>query len=223
MKRIFQTLTLTFLIGVFIFYSCKKETSCEECRIDKPTQSTTNANKPPIAVVGPDQTITLPTDSVLLNGSASKDPDGSITAWQWAKISGPSSFNLENANTVQAQATNLSAGVYQFELTVTDSEGIFDKDTTTVTVIKTYTNEIIFNDLNWQCWWGCWIEIPDLYSHLPAGISFRVFIKRDNSNTWEEAIIGSQAGYGYWVENDGHLIVYGDNLGNDTPDIKIIY
>ena len=58
---------------------------------------------------------------------------------------------------------------------------------------------------------------------MPASNFFRVFIKRDNTNTWEEALYGSQVGYGYWVENNGLLVVYGENLGNDTPDIKIVY
>ena len=101
--------------------------------------------------------------------------------------------------------------------------GLFDNDTTTVTVNNTNAHEIIFNNMIWQCWWGCWIEIPNLYSYLPAGIPYRVFIKRDNSNVWEEAFPLSQNSYGYWVENNGLLVVYGDNLGNDTPDIKIVY
>lgn len=223
MKHLLQKISFTFLIAGLLFYSCKKEGSCESCETNQPIQPTTNTNKPPIAIAGPDQTITLPTDSILLNGSDSYDPDGRITTFQWTIISGPSLFYIVNPNSVQALAPNLTEGVYKFELTVTDSLGLSDKDTTTVTVNKIYANEIIFSDQYWQCWWGCWIDIPDLYSHLPAGISFRVFIKRDNSNSWEEAIAGSQIGYGYWVENNGHLIVYGDELGNDTPDIKIIY
>ena len=193
---------------------------------NKSVNTTSNTNKHPIAVAGPDQTATLPTNSILLDGSASNDPDGSIVAWRWTKLSGPSSFNIVNANSVQAQATNLAEGVYQFELTVTDSLGLFDKDTTTVTVNNINANEIIFNDLIWQCWWGCWVEIPNLYSHVPAGILFRVFIKRDNTNTWEEAIYGSQtSNYGFLVDTSS-LIVYiagSANSDNDTPDIKIVY
>ena len=226
MKRIFNLTTLMLLFAGLVFYSCKKETSCAGCQANQPTQPTTNTNKPPIAVAGSDQTITLPTDSVLLNGSASNDQDGRIIAWQWAKISGPASLNIVNANSVQPQATNLAEGVYQFELTVTDSLGLFDKDTTTVTVIKLYPNEIIFNDLSWQCWWGCWLDIPSLYSHVPAGIPFQVFIKRDNTNYWEEAIYGSQSSnYGFFVDYSSLIVYMGmtANVDNDTPDIKIIY
>lgn len=223
MKQLFQNFTLPLVIAGFIFCSCKKERSCEDCQTNQPTSLTSNTNRSPIAIAGSDQTINLPTDSILLNGSGSNDPDGRITAFKWTKISGPSSFNIVSTNSVQAMVTNLTEGVYQFELTVTDSLGLFDKDTTTVTVIKLYTSEIIFSNQYWQCWWGCWIEIPNLYNYLPFGTFFRVFIKRDNTNTWEEAINGSQTGYGFGVDNNGLLIVYGENLGNDTPDIKIVY
>ena len=36
-------------------------------------------NKPPTANAGPDQVITLPTDSISLDGSASSDPDGMMS------------------------------------------------------------------------------------------------------------------------------------------------
>lgn len=225
MKRIFQKLTFSFFIASLIFCSCKKEKSCEGCETNQPTPSTNNTNRSPIANAGPDQTIKLPTDSVLLDGSSSNDPDGWIAAIKWRKISGPGSLsnNLVDEYSAQAKAINLTEGIYQFELTVKDPQGLTGKDSTTVTVVKKDTKEIIFNDQYWQCWWGCWITIPDLYSHLPIGTPFTIFIKRDNSNTWEEAFALSQTGYGYWVENDGTLIVYGDELGNDSPDIKIVY
>ncbi len=80
MKPILNFFTLVLIIGIIILVSCKKEHSCEDCA-DK--------NKPPIAIAGPDQVITLPTESVLLDGSSSSDPDGIISEWLWTKISGP--------------------------------------------------------------------------------------------------------------------------------------
>jgi hypothetical protein len=68
-----------------IFISCNKEYSCEGCKEN---------NKPPIAIAGPDQLITLATDSVLLDGRSSSDPDGTISEWLWTKISGPASFAI---------------------------------------------------------------------------------------------------------------------------------
>jgi hypothetical protein len=134
MKHLFQTVTLTLLIAGLIFYSCKKETLCEGCQTNQPTS---NTNKPPMAVAGPDQTINLPTDSILLNGSGSYDPDGSITGWQWTKISGPSSLTIVNPTYSKTQVNNLTEGTYLFELKVTDAGGLIARDTMQVTVSPT--------------------------------------------------------------------------------------
>jgi hypothetical protein len=91
-------------------------------------------NHTPIAHAGADQTITLPTNAVTLDGSASSDPENNITNYEWTKISGSPSFNITNANNVQTQATNLVQGVYRFELKVTDTGGLFSKDTVQLTV-----------------------------------------------------------------------------------------
>ena len=87
------------------------------------------ANHPPIANAGADQTITLPTNAVNLDGSGSTDPENNITSYVWTKITGPSSFNIASGSTVQTQVNNLTAGVYKFELKVVDAGGLFSKDT----------------------------------------------------------------------------------------------
>jgi len=91
-------------------------------------------NHPPIANAGADQTITLPTNTTTLNGSNSTDPDNNTSSYAWSKISGPSSFNIANANNVQTQVTNLVQGTYRFELKVTDAGGLFSTDTVQVSV-----------------------------------------------------------------------------------------
>lgn len=97
-------------------------------------------NHPPIANAGADQTITLPTDNVTLNGSGSTDPDNNIVSYVWTKISGPSFFSIVNANTAQTQATNLVQGNYQFKLTVTDAGGLFSEDTVQINVNVSLNN-----------------------------------------------------------------------------------
>jgi hypothetical protein len=129
MQKIFLRSLIVFLIGAGIFLSCKKEHSCEECA---------EKNKPPIAIAGLDQVITLPTDSVLLDGSASNDPDGTISEWLWQKISGPASFSINNSSVYDAAVKNLVKGIYQIELRVKDNGGLFSKDTV----------QIIVNDLS---------------------------------------------------------------------------
>ena len=96
-------------------------------------QSQSATNIPPTANAGPDQTITLPTNSVNLTGTGN-DPDGTITAYQWTKISGPTTGAIVNPNSATTAVTTLVAGTYQFELKVTDNSGATGKDTMQVTV-----------------------------------------------------------------------------------------
>ena len=110
---------------------CKKERSNEGYPTNPPTSKT---NNPPIGLAGTDLIVTLPTDSILLDGSPSNDPDGNIIDWQWTKISGPVSFNIANANNVQTEVSNLLQGVYKFELKVADAGGLIARDTMLVTV-----------------------------------------------------------------------------------------
>jgi parallel beta-helix repeat protein len=90
-------------------------------------------NQAPKANAGPDVNITLPTNSTSLSGSGS-DPDGTISSYKWAKISGPSQYNISSSTKAQASVSSLAKGVYQFELTVTDNAGKTGKDTMQVTV-----------------------------------------------------------------------------------------
>ena len=77
------------------------------CRKPWPWPDMAPGNNNPIAVAGPDQVITLPTDSVSLDGSASSDPDGKISEWRWTKITGPVSFGIVNSSAAKTKAKNL--------------------------------------------------------------------------------------------------------------------
>jgi len=81
------------------------------------------ANKPPVADAGPSQSINMPVNTATLDGSKSYDPDGTITAYSWSEVSGPSTVIITNANTVSATVSGLQAGQYIFQLTVTDNSG----------------------------------------------------------------------------------------------------
>jgi hypothetical protein len=118
------------IIVASFFLSCKKEKSCEGCKEN---------NKPPIAIAGPDQVITLPTDSVLLDGRTSSDPDGMISSYGWTKISGPASSTIFKPSDSTTMVKALVAGTYQFELKVTDNVGLSAKDTMRVTVDSVLT------------------------------------------------------------------------------------
>lgn len=84
---------------------------------------------------GPDATITLPTNSVSLDGSASTDPyGGTILAYKWTKVSGPSQYNITNASAAVTTATNLAAGTYEFQLTTWNSQWVPKSDIKVVIV-----------------------------------------------------------------------------------------
>lgn len=125
-QKFFFLFALTMLIGI----ACKKEKSCENCGVHPPD----SINKFPIANAGTDQTINLPTDSVMLDGSASSDPDGTISSFQWTKISGPASFTINNVSAAITAVKNIVAGTYRFELKVTDNGGLSAKDTVQIMV-----------------------------------------------------------------------------------------
>ena len=91
--------------------------------------STTNTA--PAVSAGADKTITLPTNTVYLQGSAS-DSDG-IASYQWTKLSGPAA-SLSGQTTSQLKAYNLVAGYYVFRLTAKDTKGASKYDDVKVTV-----------------------------------------------------------------------------------------
>ena len=90
-------------------------------------------NQGPSANAGPDMNITLPTSSVTLSGSAN-DPDGTIASYQWSKVSGPSQYSIASATQEQTGVNNLTQGIYEFELEVTDNSGASATDIVWVTV-----------------------------------------------------------------------------------------
>ncbi len=130
--RSYLTKAITLLISTSLIISACKKTSND-------VRSTTNRS--PIANAGPDQLTLFPKDSVFLDGSASTDPDGKITAWLWTKIAGPASSNIINITRPATVVKNLAAGTYQFELRVTDDGGLATKDTVQITVEKPAGNQ----------------------------------------------------------------------------------
>jgi hypothetical protein len=102
--------------------------------------ATTGQNLAPVARAGTDQSIMLPANSVTLDGSASSDPDGSISAYAWSKVSGPASGNITTPNTASTTVTGLVQGSYVFRLTITDNDGAKATDDISVTVNAATTN-----------------------------------------------------------------------------------
>jgi PKD repeat protein len=91
-------------------------------------------NQAPTANAGADVTITLPNNTVVLNGSAT-DNDGSIVGYSWIKVTGPQTGSLTNSNTANATVNFVEEGIYVYRLTVTDNAGATGSDLVQINVL----------------------------------------------------------------------------------------
>ncbi len=92
---------------------------------------------PPVANAGPDQLVSGE-DIVTMDGAGSYDPDVDDTlSYRWTQVEGPTVL-LAGAETLWPEFSALPSEeddiLLVFELTVTDSEGLEDSDTVTITI-----------------------------------------------------------------------------------------
>jgi hypothetical protein len=113
------------LITTITFTNSVKHNQCK-CPDDR---------KAPIANAGRDTTIHLPANSVILNASASYDPDGIIVAYHWSKRAGRN-CHITEENVVQTEITDLIEGEYLFELEIRDNSGQIAKTLVAVHVVR---------------------------------------------------------------------------------------
>lgn len=93
-------------------------------------------NAKPVARAGRDTLISAASGRVILDGSASYDPDGKIVRHVWQKISGPSYEKVAREISPYAEITDLTyPGVYTFLLRVIDDRAEWSTDTVRVTVV----------------------------------------------------------------------------------------
>ncbi|CAL8272232.1 unnamed protein product [Merluccius merluccius] len=92
------------------------------------------ADGPPVANGGSDRVV-QPQDGLTLNGIESKDDHG-IDVFRWHLVSGNTYAVIEKTNFKdQVIVTNLTSGVYKFQLTVIDTSGQVDSTVVTVLVL----------------------------------------------------------------------------------------
>jgi hypothetical protein len=101
-------------------------------------------NKAPAANAGADKSITLPANSLTLNGSGT-DADGTISSFGWTKIAGPSGGTIVNAGAATTAITSLAKGIYKYMLTVKDNNGLSGTDTIQITVNPTRHRTLVAN------------------------------------------------------------------------------
>jgi formylglycine-generating enzyme required for sulfatase activity len=90
----------------------------------------TVANQPPVSSAGANQTGYVGT-TVTLDGSESRDPDGSSLSYRWTV---PAGVSLSSATVVRPSFTPDRVGTYRFVLVVSDGELASPADTVVVTV-----------------------------------------------------------------------------------------
>lgn len=135
----------------------------------KVTVNAAPVNNAPTADAGPDKSITLPLNSVVLNGSGS-DVEGPVT-YSWIRLTGPAA-TLTNANTATPTASALIAGSYTFQLTVTDNGAKTKTDVVAVTVQPAVVNQSPIADAG-----------SDVFVELPTTIATLNGSGTDNDGT----------------------------------------
>ncbi|TRY71683.1 hypothetical protein TCAL_16200 [Tigriopus californicus] len=122
--------------GVYVF---QLEVSDERNNTDQAQVTVTvnqDANSAPVADAGEDFAVTLPVNSVYLNGSLSKD-DLKVTKWLWTRAPNSLAAGKIVGNTDVQPAlliADLVPGQYTFELQVWDEQGKSSSDSVTLTV-----------------------------------------------------------------------------------------
>ena len=93
-------------------------------------------NHSPVASAGPDRDINLSAAGVMLDGTASHDPDGRIIYYKWSKISGPAGTRIMSPGSAKTTLAGLKPGAYIFSLKVIDNGWAADSATIRINVSK---------------------------------------------------------------------------------------
>ncbi len=148
-------------------------------------------NQPPLADAGDSQTVEEGS-TVMLDGSESRDPDGTIASYFWKQISG-TSVTLSNAESGQPTflAPDAETDVTLiFELTVTDNDGLKSTDNIAV-YIKSGTQQ------------GA--PVADAGYPPPQTIEQGTVVTLDGSNSWDTSDGGSIVSY-FWTQTEGPAV-----------------
>ena len=172
-------------------------------------------NQPPSVNAGQDITITLPKNSVQLDGT-SNDPDGRIVSNLWTKISGGSA-SITSATSAVTTVTGLTEGSYVFRLTSTDDSGASNSDTTNVTVKP----EVVIPPVGGTpTYSNSFDKSSDLNSNQLGRGTISTSIKKDGTGSFRSEVrSGDGQISGGWRSEQQ----YGENLSPTGKDIVVTY
>ncbi|WP_324679525.1 FG-GAP-like repeat-containing protein [Hymenobacter sp. GOD-10R] len=161
------------------------------------------ANQAPVANAGTNRSLTLPTNSVVLSGSAT-DADGTIAAYLWSQVSGPSTASFSNTTVVQPTMSNLVAGSYVFGLVATDNQGATSAQTQVTVTVNTANNLRVPENptgtvagLDYQYYEGFWDVLPNFAGLTPLQSGSSPVINLE----------ARQRDYGYAFQYTGYVTV----------------
>ena len=133
--------TVTSLVaGVYVFQLTITDNNNKTSTATVQVTVTAAATSTPTANAGANQSIALPISQASLDGSASTDVGGTISTYAWTQVSGPSTAVITTPAAVGTTVTGLVAGVYVFQLTITDNNNITSSATVQVTVTAAATS-----------------------------------------------------------------------------------
>ncbi|XP_050082789.1 dyslexia-associated protein KIAA0319-like protein [Anopheles aquasalis] len=123
-------------IGEYIFELVVSDEANNNARDQVRITVVQEKNTPPVANAGGDQTITMPTNMLVLNGTRSSDDLG-IVRYSWTRE--PSSLAIgtiidDSDKKPVLMLTNIVTGRYVFKLTVHDGQGLSASDTVSIIV-----------------------------------------------------------------------------------------
>jgi hypothetical protein len=133
-------LSKTFILAATTLFFIGFTITNTEAREYSTSESVTNT--PPTASAGFDKSVTLPTNSVTLTGTAS-DTDGSVASVEWRQVSGSANTVLSGITSKTLAVSNLTEGIYSFVFTVTDNDGGTHSDVAQIMVSATTPTNII--------------------------------------------------------------------------------
>src|SRR5204862_602793 len=94
--------------------------------------NSSSTSSAPVVNAGSDQVLITPVNAANLTATATDD--GTISAYLWTQVSGPSTATFSSQSSMSTSASGLILGRYTFNVKVTDNAGLSTNDQLYVTV-----------------------------------------------------------------------------------------